>query len=139
MRALRASSVMRVISDRYHPAMAAHRLGADVQIIDTERYGWHKMGAKRYGWLGEKDGWRTPPGGKVCAPYGETYTKLRGACQMISKYDANATSHLNRVAWEELRRAIMIRAPPSTGGVRKVGAATGGHGAAGKGLREWGI
>lgn len=75
----RASSLLSVISDRYHPAMAAHRLGAAVQIIDI-------------GGMGN------------CNLMG---TKMLGACQMISSYNARATRRLNKVAWERMRRAIV--------------------------------
>ena len=75
---LGASRVMSVISDRYHPVMAAHRIGAAVHIIDTTA------------------------DGPMLTP-----TKLSGACGMIARYNATATMHLNRVAWERMRQAIM--------------------------------
>ena len=77
---LGASRVMSVISDRYHPAMAAHRVGAAVHIIDTT------------------------VDGRVTQALS---TKMVGACGMIARYNATATLHLNRVAWERMRQSIM--------------------------------
>ena len=75
---LGASNVMSVITDRYHPLMAAHRVGAAIHIIDTRG-----------------DGPMVRP------------TKLSGACGMIARYNASATMQLNRVAWRRMRQAIM--------------------------------
>ena len=71
---MRAGGNMVVVSDRYHPAMAAHRVGAAIKLIDVK----HNM----------------------------TSTKLQGACQMISKYDADGIRRLNSVAWDALREEV---------------------------------
>lgn len=85
----RASRSMSVISDRYHPAMAAHRVGAAVKLIGGPALFAHSSGQ--------------------CAQT----TKLRGACQMISTYDADAMRGLNDVAWSAMRQTIARKSPPS--------------------------
>lgn len=85
----RASRSMSVISDRYHPAMAAHRVGAAVKLI----------------------------GGPALFAYSAGHcaqtTKLRGACQMIGTYDAEAMRGLNDAAWSAMRQTIARKSPPS--------------------------
>ena len=85
----RASRSMSVISDRYHPAMAAHRVGAAVKLIGGPALFAHSSGQ--------------------CAQT----TKLRGACQMISTYDAEAMRGLNDAAWSAMRQTIARKSPPS--------------------------
>ena len=85
----RASRSMSVISDRYHPAMAAHRVGAAVKLIGGPALFAYSAGQ--------------------CAQT----TKLQGACQMISTYDREAMRGLNDAAWSAMRQTIARKSPPS--------------------------
>lgn len=70
-----------VISDRYHPALAAHRVGAAVKFIAVERSQRSSAGVA-------------------------DIHKMIGLCKMISTYSAEESRALNSIAWGALERAL---------------------------------
>ena len=70
-----------VISDRYHPALAAHRVGAAVKFIAVEK----------------------PKGSNNEVA---DIHKMIGLCKMIHSYSAEESRALNSIAWGALERAL---------------------------------